>query len=220
MTKTFELLVFDWDGTLMDSEAHIVTSMQRTLADLDLPTLSGETIRDIIGLGLREAILRLLPDSDDAQVLNIVDRYRYHFFADDPCEPFAGAESVLQQLHAAGYFMAVATGKGRQGLDRVLQSTGFSQYFVETRTADETQSKPHPQMLLELIDVLEIDAQNTLMVGDTEYDLEMANAAKVASLGVDYGVHSRERLLACSPLACLSSITELPEWLVKNTSRD
>jgi phosphoglycolate phosphatase len=216
MAKVFELVVFDWDGTLMDSEAHIVTSMQRTLADLDLPALSREKIRDIIGLGLREAILRLLPGSDDDLLLAIVDRYRYHFFADDPCEPFAGAESVLQQLHAAGYFMAVATGKGRRGLDRVLQSTGFSQYFVETRTAEETQSKPHPQMLLEIMHMLEIDAQKTLMVGDTEYDLEMANAAKVAALGVDYGVHSRERLIACAPLACLSSIIELPEWLTNN----
>jgi len=213
MAEAFELVVFDWDGTLMDSEAHIVTSMQRTLADLDLPALSREKIRDIIGLGLRESILRLLPGSDDDLLLRIIDRYRYHFFADDPCEPFAGVESVLQQLHAAGYLMAVATGKGRNGLDRVLQSTGFSQYFVETRTADETQSKPHPQMLLEIMDMLEIDAQKTLMVGDTEYDLEMANAAKAAALGVDYGVHSRERLLACSPLGCLSSIMELPQWL-------
>jgi phosphoglycolate phosphatase len=216
VAKAFELVVFDWDGTLMDSEAHIVTSMQRTLADLDLPALSREKIRDIIGLGLREAILRLLPGSDDELVLRIVDRYRYHFFADDPCEPFAGAESALQQLHAAGYLMAVATGKGRRGLDRVLQSTGFSQYFVETRTADETQSKPHPQMLLEIMEILEIDAQRTLMVGDTEYDLEMANAAKSAALGVDYGVHTRERLMACSPLDCLSSISELPAWLANS----
>lgn len=216
--KTFELLVFDWDGTLMDSEAHIVASMQRSLQDLNLPALSGEKIRDIIGLGLRESILRLLPDSDDAQMLAIVDRYRYHFFADDPCVPFAGAEQVLQQLHQAGYLLAVATGKGRRGLNRVLQSTGFSQYFVETRCADETQSKPHPQMLLEIMEMLEIDAQRTLMVGDTEYDLQMANAAKAAALGVDYGVHTRERLLACSPLACLSSISELPEWLANGTS--
>lgn len=214
MTDTFELLVFDWDGTLMDSEAHIVSCMQRTLQDLDLPALSREKIRDIIGLGLHEAILKLLPDSDDDRVLAIIDRYRYHFFADDPCEPFAGAESVLQQLHQAGYLLAVATGKGRRGLDRVLQSTGFSQYFVETRTAEETQSKPHPQMLLELMELLEIDAHKTLMIGDTEYDLQMANAANTAALGVDYGVHTRERLMACSPLACLSSISELPEWLI------
>ena len=213
MQKTFELVVFDWDGTLMDSEAHIVTSMQRAFQDLALPELPKAQIRDIIGLGLREAIARLLPDGDDELFQRVIDRYRYHFFVDDLCEPFEGAETVLQHLHSAGYLLAVATGKGRHGLDRVLQSTGFSQYFVETRCADETQSKPHPQMLLEIMDVLGVDAGRTLMVGDTEYDLEMANSANVAALGVDYGVHSRERLMACSPLACLSSIKEMPEWL-------
>jgi len=213
MQKTYELVVFDWDGTLMDSEAHIVTSMQHALKDLDLPVLSREKIRDIIGLGLREAIMRLLPGCGEDVLSAIIDRYRYHFFTDDPCEPFMGAEQVLQDLHEAGYLLAVATGKGRRGLDRVLRSTGFSQYFTETRCADETHSKPHPQMLLDIMDILDVDAKRTLMVGDTEYDLEMANAARTAAVGVDYGVHTRERLMACSPLACLSSITELPEWL-------
>ncbi len=219
MNRHFELLVFDWDGTLMDSEAHIVTSMQRALADLDLPALPRTKIRDIIGLGLREAILQLLPGSDEAQIQVLVDRYRYHFFADDPCEPFAGAEQVLQQLNEAGYLLAVATGKGRRGLDRVLQSTGFSQYFVASRTADETRSKPHPQMLLEIMEELGTAAQQTLMIGDTEYDLHMANAARAAALGVDYGVHERQRLLACGPLGCLSDICELPQWLGNETVR-
>jgi phosphoglycolate phosphatase len=213
MQKPFELLVFDWDGTLMDSEAHIVTSMQRALLDAQLPEMAREKIRDIIGLGLREAIHRLLPDVSDELHLTLVDRYRYHFFADDPCEPFAGAESVLQQLNEQGYLMAVATGKGRRGLDRVLQSTGFGEYFVETRCADETCSKPDPQMLQEIMTVMGVDPKQTLMIGDTEYDLEMANAARTAGLGVDYGVHSRERLLSCGPLGCLSSISELPDWL-------
>ena len=218
--KQFELLVFDWDGTLMDSEAHIVTSMQRTLEDLSIPEQPRERIREIIGLGLREAILRLLPNSDEKQLEAIVDRYRYHYFADDPCEPFAGAESVLKTLHEAGYLLAVATGKGRRGLDRVLQSTGFSQYFVETRCAEETQSKPHPQMLLEIMEMLDVAAHKTLMIGDTEYDLEMANAAKASGLGVDYGVHSRERLLACSPLGCLSSVNEIPTWLEERLDKN
>ena len=218
--KQFELLVFDWDGTLMDSEAHIVTSMQRALEDLSIPEQPRERIREIIGLGLREAILRLLPNSDEKQLEAIVDRYRYHYFADDPCEPFAGAESVLKTLHEAGYLLAVATGKGRRGLDRVLQSTGFSQYFVETRCAEETQSKPHPQMLLEIMEMLDVAAHKTLMIGDTEYDLEMANAAKASGLGVDYGVHSRERLLACSPLGCLSSVNEIPTWLEERLDKN
>lgn len=213
MAKAFELVVFDWDGTLMDSEAHIVVSMQRALADLAMPDLSRESIRDIIGLGLREAMEKLLPAQTDADYQALTDRYRYHFLADDPCQPFPGAEAVLQGLNEAGYLLAVATGKGRPGLERVLQSTGFSQYFVETRCADETRSKPHPQMLQEIMDVLATAPHKTLMVGDTEYDLQMANAAQTAALGVDYGVHARERLLACNPLACLSSIQDLPAWL-------
>jgi phosphoglycolate phosphatase len=213
MQKPFELLVFDWDGTLMDSEAHIVISMQRAMSDVALPEMAREKIRDIIGLGLREAIQRLLPHESDDMHTTLVDRYRYHFFADDPCEPFEGAESVLRQLSEQGYLLAVATGKGRRGLDRVLQSTGFGEYFIETRCADETCSKPDPQMLQEIMDVTGTASAQTLMIGDTEYDLEMANAAKTASLGVDYGVHSRDRLLSCGPLGCLSAISELPDWL-------
>ncbi|MBN4079594.1 HAD-IA family hydrolase, partial [Beggiatoa alba] len=161
---------------------------------------------------------RLLPDESDELHLALVDRYRYHFFADDPCEPFDGAESVLKTLRDQGYLMAVATGKGRRGLDRVLQNTGFGQYFIETRCADETCSKPDPQMLQEIMDVIGVTPEQTLMIGDTEYDLEMANAARTASVGVDYGVHSTERLLACGPLGCLSSIKELPDWLAAQTT--
>ena len=213
MQKPFELVVFDWDGTLMDSEAYIVACMQRAVGDLQLPPVSHDSVRNIIGLGLREALLALLPGQDDALYQTLVDRYRYHFLADDPCEPFVGAEQVLSSLHAQGYMMAVATGKGRRGLDRVLESTGFGRFFIETRCADETRSKPHPQMLHEIMDVLGIMPEQTLMVGDTEYDLQMAQAAGAASLAVDYGVHERERLLQCNPLECLSAITELPDWL-------
>ncbi len=209
----FELVVFDWDGTLMDSEAHIVASMQRAIDDLKLPTVDDNNIRNIIGLGLREAIADLYPQSDDATVQSIADRYRYHFLADDPCEPFEGAEAVLKQLQQQGYLLAVATGKGRSGLDRVLEATGFGTYFLETRCADETVSKPHPQMLLEIMETLDVAPGRTLMVGDTEYDLNMASAAGATALAVDYGVHERERLLACKPAACLDSIQALPAWL-------
>ena len=215
MQKAFELIVFDWDGTLMDSEAHIVASMERALEDLALPALPKESIKNVIGLGLFEAVNQLIPSQSQVTHQTAMDRYRYHFLADDPCEPFEGAETVLQTLADAGYMLAVATGKGRHGLDRVLNSTGFGQYFVETRCADETCSKPHPQMLQEIMEVLDTTPHQTLMIGDTEYDLEMANAAKVTSVAVDYGVHERERLLACNPLACLSSIQSLPAWLVE-----
>lgn len=218
MQKVFELIVFDWDGTLMDSEAHIVASMERALEDLALPALPKESIRNIIGLGLFEALSQLMPSQSQATYQEVIDRYRYHFFADDPCEPFEGAGAVLQALVDEGYMLAVATGKGRHGLDRVLNSTGFGKYFVETRCADETCSKPHPQMLQEIMEALDTEPQKTLMIGDTEYDLEMAHAAKAAQLAVDYGVHERERLMAWNPLACLSSIQELPTWLAEHAA--
>jgi phosphoglycolate phosphatase len=215
MHKPYELIVFDWDGTLMDSEAHIVASMEKAVADLGLPALEREVISNVIGLGLGEAIASILPVQGPEVHRQIVDRYRYHFLAEDPCEPFAGAEEVLRSLSRRGYWLAVATGKGRGGLDRVLQSTGFGTYFHLTRCADETRSKPHPQMLEEIMDGLGVTAAATLMVGDTEYDLQMARNAGVASLAVDYGVHARERLLQCNPLACLDDIQRLPEWLAQ-----
>ncbi|NOX76311.1 MAG: HAD-IA family hydrolase [Gammaproteobacteria bacterium] len=215
-TARFELVVFDWDGTLMDSEAHIVASMRRAIDDLKLPLMDDNNIRNIIGLGLREAIMDLYPQQNDDTVQSIADRYRYHFLADDPCEPFEGAEAVLKQLQQQGYLLAVATGKGRRGLDRVLEATGFGAYFLETRCADETISKPHPQMLLEIMETLDVAPERTLMVGDTEYDLNMAHAAGATALAVDYGVHERERLLACKPAGCLNSIQTLPTWLSNN----
>lgn len=219
MNKTFELIVFDWDGTLMDSEAHIVASMQNAVIDANLPAVSGDTVRNTIGLGLREAIEAILPDKDSNIYQTVFDRYRYHFLADDPCEPFEGAEAVLSGLQNEGYLLAVATGKGRVGLNRVLENTGFGDYFVETRCSDETCSKPHPQMLNEIMEVLDVAPHRTLMIGDTEYDLQMANAAGVGSLAVDYGVHERDRLLECNPLDCLMSIQELPDWLIQHSKK-
>ena len=217
MQKAFDLIVFDWDGTLMDSEAHIITSMQLAFGDTGMGAVTDASVRNIIGLGMREAVTALLPGVGHESYEAIVDRYRYHFFADDPCEPFDGAGEVLEDLYDQGYLLAVATGKGRRGMDRALKSSGFGKYFIESRCADETCSKPDPQMLNEIIEILEVSLDKTLMIGDTEYDLEMANAAGIASLGVDYGAHERDRLLECNPLDCLMSIRELPEWLQKNT---
>ena len=197
----------------MDSEAHIVSSMEQAIADLNLAPLPRESLSNVIGLGLGEAIASLLPDEGPEIWQGMVDRYRYHFFAQDSCEPFAGAKEVLEDLTRQGYLLAVATGKGRRGLDSVLASTGFGEYFHCTRCADETRSKPHPQMLLEIMEVLGVEPGATLMVGDTEYDLQMAGHAGAASLAVDYGVHARDRLLQCNPLGCLDDIQRLPGWL-------
>ncbi len=211
----YELLVFDWDGTLMDSEARIVTCVEAAVKDLGLDSPGPAAIRNIIGLGLREAVHTLFPKADEHLHLDIAQRYRAHFFSSSeaPSELFAGAREVIETLHRSGYLLAVATGKGRSGLDHALDTTGLGPYFHATRTADETFSKPHPEMLHQILDELGLMPRQALMIGDTEYDLQMAANAHMPSLGVDYGVHARERLLKHRPLACLGDITEIPAWL-------
>jgi phosphoglycolate phosphatase len=213
--QRFELLVFDWDGTLMDSEARIVACLQGAIADLGLPVRDVAALRNIIGLGLAEAIETLFPGSDAATRQAVVERYRHHFLVADPTPSalFEGAAEVLHGLAAQGYLLAVATGKGRRGLDKVLEETGLGPLFHATRCADETFSKPHPQMLLELMEHLGADPQATLMIGDTEYDMEMARNARTHALAVSYGVHHPERLLRHQPLGCLDRIGDLPVWL-------
>ncbi len=217
MNQPFNLLVFDWDGTLMDSEASIVTCMQAAISDLGCEPRDRESIKNIIGLGLREAIDTLYPGTDDAFLTAMVDRYRHHFLggSDHHSELFPGAEQTIRELSEAGYLLAVATGKGRRGLDMVLEKTGLGHYFHTTRCADETFSKPHPQMLEEVMDVLGAEPGETLMIGDTEYDMQMANNARTHALAVSYGVHEKERLLQHTPLHCLDAIIELGDWLAE-----
>lgn len=220
MKNRFKLLVFDWDGTLMDSEARIVACVQAAARDLGLEVPSARSCRNIIGLGLNEAVTTLFPGSDDVQVGRVVDRYRYHFLVANktPSVLFSGAADVLNKLVDDGFLLAVATGKGRRGLDLVLKSTGLGPLFHTTRCADETFSKPHPQMLLQILEELGIEAGEALMIGDTEYDLQMAKNARVKSLAVSYGVHSRERLMQFEPLGCLDAIHQLTDWLESKTA--
>lgn len=215
MTHRLNLLVFDWDGTLMDSEARIVACIQAAIEDLELEPREVASIRNIIGLGLYEAISTLYPGCDDSLVTSMTDRYRFHFLTANPTrsELFPGAEETVRGLSEAGYLLAVATGKGRRGLDRVLEETGLGQYFHATRCADETFSKPHPQMLEELMYELGAEPAETLMIGDTEYDMQMAINARTHSMAVSYGVHEKERLLSHNPLHCLDAIDELAGWL-------
>lgn len=213
--QPYELLVFDWDGTLMDSEARIVACLRAAIGDLQLPARDDAALRNIIGLGLTESIDMLFPGSDLQLHRALTERYRHHFLVTDPTpsQLFAGAAETLERLAAAGYLLAVATGKGRRGLDAVLDETGLRPLFHATRCADETFSKPHPQMLLELMDVLGVEPGATLMIGDTEYDMAMARNANTAALAVSYGVHAPERLHRHGPLGCLDRIGDLPAWL-------
>ncbi|MBN2887380.1 MAG: HAD-IA family hydrolase [Chromatiaceae bacterium] len=211
----FELIVFDWDGTLMDSEARIVACVHGAFASLELEPPSREMARDIIGLGLEEAMRRLVPGIEPALLADLVLAYRREFLVSNetPSVLFAGARETLEQLAAEGYRLAVATGKSRVGLDKSLAETGLGELFHATRCADETFSKPHPQMLLELMEELGARAAETLMIGDTEYDMQMATNAGTSALAVSYGVHAPERLLAHGPLACFDDLTAIPRWL-------
>lgn len=214
MTKVnIKLLVFDWDGTLMDSEARIVACIKASIEDLGLPPRDHDTIKNIIGLGLREAVDMLYPGFGQGIHERLPERYRYHFLTANgtPSPFFPGALETLRGLHRSGYLMAVATSKGRAGLDRVLGETGLDELFHGSRCADETHSKPHPRMLLEIIDELGASPRETLMIGDTEYDMAMAASAGARAVAACYGVHARERLLKHNPLACIESIEELAQ---------
>ena len=210
-------MVFDWDGTLMDSESQITTSLANVISELGLAKRSQHELRNVIGLGLPEAVRRLYPELAREIINNFVGRYRRHFLSGHQGTSvlFDGAMEVIKRLHADDYLLAVATGKSRRGLDRSLQETAAGDYFHITRCADETFSKPHPQMLLEIMSILDVAPEETVMVGDTEYDLEMATEAGTASLGVTYGVHTLERLLTHQPLACLDDISEVGKLLYK-----
>lgn len=212
--RRFELIVFDWDGTLLDSQAQIVGSMLATCADLAMAPPTREAIKNIIGLGLPEALDELFPGTGPDLRQRITDTYRRHFLGTAmPSKLFPGVVETLRELHGQGYLLGIATGKGRRGLDRSLAETGVEDLFHATRCADEAFSKPHPQMLLDLLDVLGVKAARTLMVGDTEYDMQMASNAGTASVAVNYGVHDEQRLLGHNPLGCINTISDIKLWL-------
>jgi len=213
---SIRLIIFDWDGTLMDSETQIVHAMNGAIDDMGLEKRTTEQCRNIIGLGLKEAIDVLYPGRDEVFQEQFVECYRHHWFSiAHTSELFPGASETLRLLKESGILLAVATGKGRAGLDKVLVNTGLEDMFSATRCSDETQSKPHPQMVSEILDELDIEPHQALMVGDTEYDLLMAINAGVNPVAVSYGVHERERLMQHQPLVCLDNISELVDWLAE-----
>ena len=216
MNHEAKLIVFDWDGTLMDSAAHIVACLQNVITELRLEPKTDNELKNIIGLGLREAFVALYPQSDDKELTSLTHHYREHFFDKNatPCELFGGARELVEELEEKNYFLAVITGKGRNGLDKVLNETGMGKHFPVTRCADESHSKPHPQMMLDVIDYYGVNASQAIMIGDSEYDLQMANNANARSVAVTYGVHEKQRLLDCKPITCLDSVNELHNWLL------
>lgn len=211
---TYQLIVFDWDGTLMDSTGHIVSCMQHAIAELGLPALPDSAVNHIIGLGLNEAVMSLYPHADHHLISNLADKYREIWLNNPHDTPlFDNATELIERLSEQDYFLAVATGKSRRGLDKVLTETGLGKYFHATRCADECHSKPHPQMLEELMEHLGVEKQHTLMIGDTEFDLQMAHNAGTHSLALSHGAHKVETLQACQPKAIVDNLHQLEQWL-------
>jgi phosphoglycolate phosphatase len=214
MGRRFELIVFDWDGTLMDSTGAIVASIQAAARDLGIAPPSNERASHIIGLGLIDALRHALPDLPADRYQDVALRYRQHYLArDQDLLLFDGVVDLMEELAGAGYMLAVATGKTRKGLDRAFEVSGLGSCFHASRCADECHSKPHPQMLEELMAEFGVAPDATLMIGDTTHDLQMAGNAGVAALGVAYGAHPRATLEALSPLFCASNVAELAAWL-------
>lgn len=205
------LWVFDWDGTLMNSTAKIVDAMMLAINELQMPPLEPEAIKSIIGLALPEAIEQLYPDSSDVDIQALIMAYRNAFVALDrqPCQLFPFVSEVLVELRGRGDALAVATSKSRVGLSRGLSALGWEEFFDASRCADETRSKPHPQMLLEIMQELNVSPAAAVMVGDTSYDMEMAHRAAVTPVAVTYGAHSQEGLLRSNPVAVIDDFTQL-----------
>lgn len=217
----YELLVFDWDGTLMDSAAEIVAAMQTAIADIGLPKREDWQMRELIGLGMTEVLDRLFPELDSANVMQLLGAYRKRYSTPGGgAALFAGVAETITGLGNAGYVLAVATGKSRAGLDKVLAKTELEPHFRFSRCADEAASKPAPDMLLDILLRSATEPKRALMIGDTEYDMAMAVNAGVPAVGVACGVHDAVRLRAAGAMTVLEDVRALPGWLRTDNVRN
>ncbi len=212
--KQYDLIVFDWDGTLMDSTQHIINCMQLGISQLGLAPLSDREVSHIIGLGLNEAVFALYPElkAETRQQLGV--HYQQNW-VNSPFEAplFENATQLIQQLHQQDYFLGVATGKSRRGLNKVLESSQLGALFHATRCVDECHSKPHPEMIEQLMDYLGVAPHKTLMIGDTSHDLNMAHNAGADSLAVTHGAHDIAALQACGPKYIAENLYQVQQWL-------
>jgi phosphoglycolate phosphatase len=212
----YPLIIFDWDGTIIDSPGAIVECIREASREMGLRVPEPAQASHVIGLGLRDSLQLAVPDLPAARYQEFVGLYRRHFLEREDSMPlFTGIREVLVDLRK-DRMLAIATGKSRRGLDRALEYTGIGGLFSASRCADETHPKPHPAMLRELMKEFSMDSNQTLMIGDTSHDMEMARAAGVDAVAVTYGAHPETGLRACGPLGCVSSVAELREWLAQN----
>lgn len=212
--KRYKAVIFDWDGTVMDSTASIVAAIQAACVDLELPVPSVEEASWVIGLSLDQALQHCAPGLSDEHIPHFIDRYRHHFFLyDQQLALFDGILPLFDHLQSQDIRLGVATGKSRDGLDRVLQAHQLADRFDCTRCADESEGKPNPAMLFDIMERLELEPEHVLMVGDTTHDVRMAASAGVDSMAVTYGAHSKRTLLMSEPTVMVSSVNEMHNWL-------
>ncbi|MBJ2156237.1 HAD family hydrolase [Variovorax sp. IB41] len=213
----FDLIAFDWDGTLYDSTRLIVRCIQAAVIDVGGAKPTENDAAWVIGLGLAEALARAAPDVPKEKYAELGARYRYHYLQhQDDLVLFDGVLQMLDALRARGHKLAVATGKSRRGLNEALKSVALRDRFDASRTADETFGKPHPRMLLELMEELDVPAERTLMIGDTTHDLQLATNAGCASVGVSYGAHEPASFDEFKPLFIAHTVPALEAWLLDN----
>ena len=212
--KTYRALIFDWDGTLADSTAHIVDAVQFAFQQNGLPPPSIDDARSIIGLSLENAMLQLGRNDARDKMDDLITAYRtYYFRSDRPIKLFDQAYPLLQESRKH-YLLGIATGKSRRGLERGLDDTKTRQFFCATRTADECASKPNPDMILSLCDEWNIKPSETLMIGDTTHDLLTAHNAGADAVGVASGAHSVQKLNTAPNIAIFNNLWQLQKWLL------
>lgn len=215
MTRNFDLIAFDWDGTLFDSTAIIARSIQAAVRDVGGTEPTLEQASFVIGMGLKQALAHAAPDVPESLHAQLGDRYRHHYFAaQDDISMFAGVLELLADLRSRGFLLTVATGKSRRGLDAALSTQSLVGLFDASRTADETAGKPDPRMLFELMDQFQVSPERTLMIGDTTHDLLMAARAGCASVGVSYGAHDGAAFAELSPRFVAHSVSDLHRWML------
>lgn len=215
MSKSYSAIVFDWDGTVMDSTHSIATAIQLAAADVGLAVPSLAQASWVIGLSLESALYRAVPDLDAERMPLFLQRYRFHYFQRDPhLKLFDGVFALLGELRERGALLAVATGKSREGLNRVLQQTSLATFFDSTRCADETRSKPDPEMLHQILFELSLKPEDVLMVGDTAHDIEMARRAQMDSMAVTYGAHDIATLEQAQPTVLVRSVSDMRNWML------
>lgn len=213
----YELIIFDWDGTLMDSTGLIASCLQNACGDAGLAVPTARDARFVIGLGMVDSLNHVAPGIDEERRARLLERFRHHFLAREHEAPlYPGVHEMLSDLHGRGRRLAVATGKARRGLDRALEATGLTRWFEATRCADEGFAKPHPDMLLMLMDITGVEPRRALMVGDTTHDLELAANAGVDAVAVSYGAHDDTLLDTRPALARCANVAQLHRWLTTN----